>query len=80
MRKLVQRLIRRTLRLPLVSAMKPHKWQDVKTPRKLMEESRPFWGSVNWRSHWAAGMMNIISIVSIMTHIRQPPVASSTNK
>lgn len=69
-----------TIFLPLVSAKYPHKKDPETTPKKLIEYKSPFSPKVRLRSHCAAGVMNIALIVSTMTHIREPPVASRTNK
>lgn len=79
-RKFTHKLMRITFLLPRVSAIKPHKCDVVKTPRTVMEDSNPFWNKFKPKSHLAAGIINIISIVSIITHIKDPPAASKTYK
>lgn len=70
----------KTILLPLVSAMKPQKWELETTPRKLIADNTPFSVKDNWRSHCAAGMMNIIPMVSVITLIKHPPAARRRNK
>lgn len=60
--------------------MKPHKCDVVNTPRYVIEDSSPFWNKFKFKSHFAAGIINIMPIVSIIMHIRAPPAASKTNK
>lgn len=67
--------IKTTNLLPLVSAKYPQKWELSTTPRKLTAYSSPLSDRLRFKSHWAAGVMNMALIVSTMTAIIAPPVA-----
>lgn len=76
--KLVIILSNKTFFLPRVSAKKPHRYELDTTPKKLIADRRDFWSSVKSKSHWAAGIMNIMPIVSMITTIKHKPAEKRT--
>lgn len=71
-------LISKTFLLPFVSAKNPHKCELDTTPRKLIDANNPLVVKSKFKSHTADGIINIMPIVSIVTHIKQPPPMRKT--
>lgn len=77
---LIKSVIYTTFFRPLVSAKYPQMCELATTPRKPTDDRSPFSVKVRFKSHCAAGTINIAHIVSMMTLMRLPPVAIKENK
>lgn len=78
--KLISMLVNKTCFRPRVSATKPHRCELLTTPKKLIADRIDFSGNVRLRSHWAAGIINIIPMVSMITTIKHKPQDKSRNR
>lgn len=73
MMALPSKLTNKTPLRPRVSAIKPQMCDVATVPMNATDDRMPFSLKLKFRSHWAAGIMNIMLVVSIMTDIKHNP-------